>query len=63
MLIDRHPHEDVFARVPELADQTDLILLQGRTRVLGSGQYPPIEQQELRYWLWVSKILFMLFRS
>lgn len=26
MLIDCHPHEDVFARVPELADQTDPVL-------------------------------------
>ena len=28
MLIDRYPHEDVFARVPELAEQTDPILVQ-----------------------------------
>lgn len=28
MLIDRYPTEDVFARVPELADQTNLVLLQ-----------------------------------
>jgi transposase, IS5 family len=28
MLIDRYPVEDVFARVPELADQTDPVLLQ-----------------------------------
>jgi transposase, IS5 family len=28
MLIDCYPHEDVFARVPELADQTDPILVQ-----------------------------------
>ncbi len=26
MLIDRHEHEDVFARVPELAGQTDPVL-------------------------------------
>jgi IS5 family transposase len=28
MLIDRYPAEDVFARVPELADQTDPVLVQ-----------------------------------
>jgi transposase, IS5 family len=28
MLIDRYPPENVFARVPELADQTDPVLLQ-----------------------------------
>jgi transposase, IS5 family len=28
MLIDRHPYEDVFARVPELATQTDPVLRQ-----------------------------------
>ncbi len=28
MLIDRHPYEDVFARVPELAGQTDPVLRQ-----------------------------------
>lgn len=28
MLIDRYPPEDVFARVPELADQTDPVLVQ-----------------------------------
>jgi IS5 family transposase len=28
MLIDRFPPEDVFARVPELADQTDPVLVQ-----------------------------------
>lgn len=28
MLIDRYPREDVFARVPELADQTDPVLVQ-----------------------------------
>jgi transposase, IS5 family len=28
MLIDRYPPEDVFACVPELADQTDPVLLQ-----------------------------------
>lgn len=28
MLIDRYPSEDVFARVPELANQTDPVLLQ-----------------------------------
>ena len=28
MLIDRHPPEDVFARVPELAAQTDPVLKQ-----------------------------------
>lgn len=28
MLVDRYPPEDVFARVPELADQTDPILVQ-----------------------------------
>jgi IS5 family transposase len=28
MLIDRHPYEDVFARVPELADQIDPVLAQ-----------------------------------
>ena len=27
MLIDCYPAEDVFARVPELADQTDPVLL------------------------------------
>src|SRR4051812_13022446 len=27
MLIDHHPYEDVFARVPELAGQTDPVLL------------------------------------
>ena len=26
MLIDSHEHEDIFARVPELADQTDPVL-------------------------------------
>ena len=28
MLVDRYPPEDVFARVPELADQTDPVLVQ-----------------------------------
>ncbi len=28
MLVDRYPTEDVFARVPELADQTDPVLIQ-----------------------------------
>lgn len=28
MLVDRYPAEDVFARVPELADQTDPVLVQ-----------------------------------
>ena len=28
MLVDRYPTEDVFARVPELADQTDPVLVQ-----------------------------------
>ena len=28
MLIDRYAPEDVFARVPELADQTDPVLVQ-----------------------------------
>src|SRR5215470_287156 len=28
MLIDRYPPEDVFARVPELADQTDPVLVE-----------------------------------
>lgn len=28
MLIDRYPPEDVFARVPELADQTDPVLIE-----------------------------------
>jgi IS5 family transposase len=28
MLIDRYPPEDVFARVPDLADQTDPALVQ-----------------------------------
>jgi transposase, IS5 family len=28
MLIDRYPPEDVFARVPELAEQTDPVLVQ-----------------------------------
>jgi len=28
MLVDRYPHEDVFARVPELAEQTDPMLVQ-----------------------------------
>lgn len=28
MLVDRYPVEDVFARVPELADQTDPVLMQ-----------------------------------
>ncbi len=28
MLVARYPSEDVFARVPELADQTDPVLLQ-----------------------------------
>ena len=28
MLIDRYPAEDVFARVPELANQTDPVLVQ-----------------------------------
>ncbi len=28
MLIDRYESEDVFARVPELADQTDPVLVQ-----------------------------------
>jgi IS5 family transposase len=28
MLIERSPAEDVFARVPELADQTDPVLVQ-----------------------------------
>lgn len=28
MLVDRYPPDDVFARVPELADQTDPVLAQ-----------------------------------
>jgi Transposase domain (DUF772) len=28
MLVDRYPPEDIFARVPELADQTDPVLIQ-----------------------------------
>jgi IS5 family transposase len=28
MLVDRYPVEDVFARVPELADQSDPVLVQ-----------------------------------
>ena len=42
MLIDRYPPEEVFARVPELADQRDLVLVQ-RDRLLDDeGRYQPV---------------------
>ncbi|MGH3180518.1 MAG: ISNCY family transposase [Streptosporangiaceae bacterium] len=42
MLIDRYPHEDVFARVPELAAQTDPILVQIDRLLEDDGLYQQV---------------------
>jgi IS5 family transposase len=46
MLIDRYPPEDVFARVPELADQTDPVLVQ-LDRLLDDDQLDAQVRQDL----------------
>jgi IS5 family transposase len=46
MLIDRYPPEDVFARVPELADQTDPVLVQ-LDRLLEDDQLDAQVRQDL----------------
>src|SRR4029450_1388204 len=42
MLIDRYPPEDVFARVPELADQTDPVLVQLDCLLEDDALYPQV---------------------
>src|SRR5262249_46979761 len=46
MLIDRYPPEDVFARVPELAEQTDPVLVQ-LDRLPDDGQLYAQVRQDL----------------
>jgi IS5 family transposase len=48
MLIDRYPSEDVFARVPELADQTDPVLLQLDHLLDDDGLYQQVRADLVR---------------
>jgi IS5 family transposase len=54
MLIDRYPPEDVFARVPELADQTDPVLVQLDRLLDDDRLYQQVHADLVRRYRWTA---------